>query len=177
MDRLCKQCSQVKPYDPTPQKANRKASGFWGKLCWSCHIARQQVYYATPKGRAKCNAASTKTRATPEGRSKARQAGLAWAKKYPEKNTANVQKHTAAKLQRIPQWASLTEVACFYAEAVRLTKLTGVTHVVDHIIPLRGKLVSGLHVETNLQVLTKAANSGKSNRMPNIPEAWAYNFT
>ena len=37
-------------------------------------------------------------------------------------------------------------------------------HHVDHIIPLHGKLVSGLHVESNLQVITQAANCTKSNK-------------
>jgi 5-methylcytosine-specific restriction endonuclease McrA len=59
----------------------------------------------------------------------------------------------------------LRAVVQIYAEARRLTDATGIMHHVDHIIPLHGRLVSGLHVENNLQILTAHDNLRKGNRV------------
>lgn len=74
----------------------------------------------------------------------------------------------AAELRAMPQWADRERLAEFYREARRLTLATGVPHEVDHIVPLRHKLASGLHVPANLQVVTRTANRSKSNRFISI---------
>lgn len=73
-----------------------------------------------------------------------------------------------AKLHRTPPW--LTEdhkkqIRSFYLESSRITKETGIKHHVDHIVPLQGKDVSGLHVPWNLQILTAVENSKKKNKL------------
>jgi len=75
----------------------------------------------------------------------------------------HARKREAKKLQRTPSWANMEAIRAFYDEAARLTTETGIVHHVDHKYPLQGKLVSGLHVETNLQILTGSENSRKRN--------------
>ena len=78
-------------------------------------------------------------------------------------------KRRAAKLERTVSWSDSNAIKALYTEAQRLTEETGEQHHVDHIIPLQGELVSGLHVENNLQVLTAYDNLSKSNTF-NIEE-------
>lgn len=84
-------------------------------------------------------------------------------KKYYQKNRG---KFIAVARQRqihtmkfaTPSWADRETISEIYQEAGRLGM-----HV-DHVIPLRGKTVCGLHVENNLQILTPKENQSKGNR-------------
>lgn len=69
----------------------------------------------------------------------------------------------AAKMLRTPQWADHDAIAKIYRECDRVTRLTKIAHHVDHIVPLQGRNVSGLHVENNLQILTATENVRKHN--------------
>lgn len=73
-------------------------------------------------------------------------------------------KRRAARLRRTPPWADEAAIRAIYARARALTVETGIEHHVDHEVPLQGRLVSGLHVEHNLQILTGSENSRKRNR-------------
>ncbi len=81
------------------------------------------------------------------------------------RNAWNAWRHTKS-IKRNPKLCSFSETLPFYQEAYKRTKKTGILHVVDHIIPLRGKLVSGLHVPSNLQVITHVENGFKGNSYP-----------
>ena len=98
-----------------------------------------------------------KWHAKPEVKRRSSDATLRWARENPGKHTANVLRYKARKANRTPAWADLEKIKSIYVRAAEL----GLT--VDHAIPLRGKRVSGLHVETNLVMLSKSENSSKGN--------------
>ncbi len=80
-------------------------------------------------------------------------------------------RYRARKRNACPAWLTQeqhAEIQVFYTEAVRLTRETGVPHQVDHIVPLGGSTVCGLHVPWNLQVITAKENLRKSNRVPPV---------
>jgi len=68
-------------------------------------------------------------------------------------------------LQQTPAWADPKKMLEYYKEAARLTQETGVRHEVDHIVPINGASVRGLHVQDNLRVITRSENRSKRNRM------------
>lgn len=75
-------------------------------------------------------------------------------------------KRRAAKIQRTPKWLTeddLWMIAEIYDLAERRSIVTRIAWHVDHIIPLQGKLVSGLHVPSNLQVIIGSENRRKHN--------------
>lgn len=80
---------------------------------------------------------------------------------------SNESKRRARKLQATPKWLSkeqTKEIRQFYTDAEECEWLSeGGLHV-DHIVPLQGKNVSGLHVPWNLQILPGPENCSKGNR-------------
>lgn len=95
---------------------------------------------------------------------KKKAAEYAWYVANPGKVLAKVARRRAARLQAVPVWANQQKIAAIYAEAAAKGM-----HV-DHVVPLQSKLVCGLHVEHNLQLLPGSENCSKSNRYwPEMP--------
>ena len=93
-----------------------------------------------------------------------KQAIYKWRKKNPDYMRAFQARHKKRMRLATPSWVDHAALLAYYAEANKLTKQTGIPHSVDHIVPIHGKTVCGLHVPWNLQVLTSSSNSRKSNK-------------
>lgn len=68
------------------------------------------------------------------------------------------------KIQQTPPWADLEAIEEVYNRAIAETARTGVKSSVDHIIPLTGDGVSGLHIAANLQVMDRKQNMRKGSK-------------
>lgn len=161
-EKQCNKCYTLKPlFDFT--KSKKSKDGFDNR-CKSCDAARLREYYERKKDQL-----------SEYGRKKYlenQEAERSRKRAYRVANPSIVA--TQSSMYRVSRARSvlpcLTEqdldrIKTKYKEAVWMTKHTGIKHHVDHIIPLRGKLVSGLHVPSNLRVITARHNMSKGNSL------------
>lgn len=181
--------------EKTAARANGETYYFTGKPCSNGHVANRQT--ATSRC-VVCDAeAMARVRLKPEFKAKARVLNRAWVAANPERMAENNRRwkrenrgrvaelnrrwmkrnpdavrrarRIASKAygqrvrKRTPPWADRRAIRAFYAACPK-------GMAVDHIIPLNGKIISGLHVLGNLQYLTPPENSRKSNHWPWRPE-------
>jgi 5-methylcytosine-specific restriction endonuclease McrA len=76
--------------------------------------------------------------------------------------------------QATPKWLTAEhklEIRMKYRLAIELSRRLGTPHAVDHIVPLQGEEVCGLHVPWNMEVITQEENLKKSNKLvdPTLP--------
>ena len=105
-----------------------------------------------------------------EWRNKNREAINKYSRNWKQENKDKIYSWTAKRrgslLKSTPIWITkndIQQIAEFYLCSEMFSMYTGEKYHVDHIIPLRGKKVNGLHVPSNLQVITAKENLKKSN--------------
>jgi hypothetical protein len=169
-NRRCVACSdiQTKVWRKSHPETTAEQKRNWvAKNRDKVRAIKKAYYRANEKDRA--DQAVRSKRWLEANREKSREATAKWRRNNLAKAAAAQQRRRAKKLQRTPVWADHKKILQFYVLARELTEQTGIEHEVDHIHPLQGTVVSGLHVETNLQILPKAENRSKGARV----EEWA----
>lgn len=155
--KTCTKCGLFKPFSSFSPNGPRIRS-----RCKPCRS--KEVCEYVKRNSDKHNARLRKWRV--ERKEVARSISKRYYLKNKAEKLASVARRRAAI--RTPRWAQLNKIKEFYKLARHLTESTGIRHSVDHIIPLRGKNVCGLHVETNLQILTLSENTRKHNRFIDV---------
>jgi hypothetical protein len=169
----------------TWKKENHEAMNARRRSAYAANIEQERAY-GRGKGRAryvqnpqKYRDLARRDRAKPGARERAAALSKAWAARNPERTKASARRwyqrnlekarlklaiSQASRRRRHVAWANPEAIAAVYAEAALLTQTTGRSHVVDHIVPLMGRTVSGLHVETNLRTIDRSENARKHNK-------------
>jgi hypothetical protein len=91
-----------------------------------------------------------------------------WRKSNPMKVSEHSLTRRASKINATPQWLTKEDrlqILNFCSLRKQLELQTGLKHHVDHIVPLQGENVCGLHVPWNLQVITAEENCSKNNKL------------
>lgn len=185
--KYCVSCKKVKLFSEFGNEAKREdGKSIYCKQCfnvlrdrWSLKNNEKikqiaKVYRENNKGKVR-EATKNWERKNPE---KVRDKHIRMYEKHKEKRLAYARKvklenrevytqlerlRCAKRSQAFPKLADRKKMNDIYREARRLEKSDGIKRHVDHIVPLVHPLVSGLHCEFNLRILTAAENMAKKN--------------
>lgn len=158
----CVECLKVEWTEALAKRADYYAS--YNKS--SAGVKAKQDYYAKNK---------TDVIARAQARTVAQK--NTYKKKYKAANPDLYKELVSVRRRRFrdatPPWLSAEqklEIRFHYRMAIALSRATKIPHAVDHIIPLQGEGVCGLHVPWNMEVITQEENLKKSNKVLDTPE-------
>lgn len=175
--KLCRTCDFIRDIEEFV-KCSRSPTGLSG-ICKPCKREEQKAWRVA---NSQCNR-SHQERYRIQNREKVKQADRRWRQanpdtawltlfrsrmKHRDRRVARKALYEARKRRACPTWLSAAqhkEIQDFYTLARLMSEATGIVHHVDHIVPLRGRNVRGLHVPWNLQVLTATENRRKGNTL------------
>jgi hypothetical protein len=131
---------------------------------WMWYLKNAEVYKKNKKiyyAREDIKAAGKVWRERDGVKAKRKGSTRKWKAANPERVRSNIAKYQARKKQAMPSWLTqdhMQQIHAVYAEAHRLSVETGTPYDVDHIVPLLGRVVCGLHVPWNLRAIPAVEN-------------------
>lgn len=146
-----------------PKLGNRKPKTLWSEYPKEQRIAWNKKYKLANKEKIK----EKSKQYLLDNYEKRKLTMKLYREKTKDTQLAYVRKRQASKMQRTPIWVDIDELWLIkeaYSLSALRTKMLGFIWHVDHIVPLQGKLVSGLHTIVNLQVIPAIVNMSKHNR-------------
>ena len=161
--KRCPKCEQTLPTTSFFKNKSRY-DGLQG-YCKQCKIQRDRQY--DEEHREKINGAARRRRSAGDSRQAHLNALARYRAKSQSIRTKLQMARKSAKLQRTPAWLTdfdLLKIKCLYQLAAMRSRESGYDWHVDHIIPLQGANVCGLHVPSNLRVIPAIDNMRKSNQ-------------
>lgn len=148
-------------YAATHRAAARERTRRWRQDNPERAKANEKRYYYQNRDRELANS----KRRYYQNQERDKQRSRQWREDNPARVAANIAKRRADEKQATPKWADLAAIHVIYEEARILTESSGVSHQVDHIVPLNSNVVCGLHCEANLRVITAEENNSKNNKL------------
>jgi hypothetical protein len=124
------------------------------RICKTCSYERREKY-------------ETSVAYTEWKKNNKKKVSAKWQKNNKGTVNANTRKRQAALLKRTPSWLTsfdILKMKCFYQVAAMRSVDSGQAWHVDHIVPLQGDSVCGLHVPWNLQIIPASENLRKYNK-------------
>ena len=158
--KVCKTCKVIKPLESF--SVMRRAKDGKQNECKTCQSVTKAKWKKDNAEKHNASNRASYLRNREATRAKHKQ----WKKHNPSLVNASKAKRRATKLSATPSWLTdehHTQIAYTYWLAKDLESISGESYHVDHIVPLQGKNVCGLHVPWNLQVLPATENLKKSN--------------
>jgi hypothetical protein len=190
--KQCTKCGQHKPHSCF-SKCSGSADGLQRRCKQCCASAKKdwsaknKLHVSSYNAKYKADNRDSVSEYNAKRYAEAAQAEIARVKGYQSKNKdrikamrkqyriANAAKIAARNAERIAlkrlamppclSEADIEAARLVYLFSTAWSKATGIQHDVDHIVPLRGKEVSGLHVPWNLRIIPHEINIKKGNRL------------
>jgi hypothetical protein len=167
MLKWCYCCKTHKPLDEFGKNARNKD----GKTdeCRVCKRQKDREYASRNREKAKEKSLAwyAENKDNPEYKQKAKLRQKLWRSANLDKHANKEAKRRTQKLKAFPKWLSeeqLQQIQTEYALCKWCTEVMNTSYHVDHIVPLQGKNVCGLHVPWNLRVIPANENMRKGNK-------------